>query len=520
MSNFDHIYSQDIIDAARATLLKNRVAIFIVCYHAEKHIESVLARIPPWVSENTAEIYIIDDSSKDNTVEIASAVKWLDGKTCFKVFRTPYNQGYGGNQRLGYLYAISQKFDIVVLLHGDGQYAPEYLPEILAEYTKTPTADAVYGSRFLTKRAALRGGMPFYKYVGNRILTRLQNRIIGSRLSELHSGYRSYKVASLKKVPFELNSQGFDFDSDIIIQFTAAGMSIQEVDVPTFYGDEICRVNGIKYALACIKSALKYRLMQYEIFHDPKYDIPNRNRKYTIKKSDSTVHGFIQKLDLPSGSALFDFGGGDGAVSLPHAEKGVKVTVIDQAITVNDALGSIVSNHPNVSRIAFDLDQNWLDPVGTSRFSSVFALDVLEHLKSPESALKRIFEVMQSGGTLYASTGNISYIIIRIMHVMGFFNYGRRGILDLTHTRLFTVYSFQRIITNAGFRIDRVVGFGPPISDLSESPTKLLSLLDKLSLRLARIWKGLFAYQVLIVATRPKSIQDLINETFVDKRST
>ena len=520
MSKFDHTYSQEIIEGACETMLKNRVAIFIVCYHAEKHIESVLRRIPQWVSEKISEVYIIDDSSRDKTIEVASSVKWLDGKTSFRIFRTPYNQGYGGNQRLGYLYAIAQKFDIVILLHGDGQYAPEYLPEILAEYAKNPSADAVYGSRFLKNRAALQGGMPLYKFIGNRILTKFQNMVIGSNLSELHSGYRSYKVASLKKIPFELNSTGFDFDSDIIIQFTAAGMSIREVNVPTFYGDEICRVNGLKYALACIKSALNYRLMQYEIFYDPKYDIPNRNRKYTIKKSASTVHGFINKLELPAGSTILDFGGGDGAVSLHHAQNGMKVTVMDQAITVNDDLGSIVANHPNVNRIEFDLDKNWTESTGTSRFSCVFALDILEHLKSPESALKRIFNAMETDGKLYASTGNISYIVIRIMHLMGFFNYGRRGILDLTHTRLFTVFSFQRIITDAGFRIDQVIGFGPPVADLSDSPGKLLSLLDKIFFRLARIWKGLFAYQILIVATRPKSIQNLIDETFIDKRAS
>ena len=126
------IYSEEIVNLTSRTIRENRVAIFIVCYNAEKHIEAVLNRIPTFVSKQLAEVFIIDDSSKDATLQKAVSAKWTGANTPLRVFRTPYNQGYGGNQRLGYLYAITQGFDIVVLLHGDGQYAPEYLPEILA----------------------------------------------------------------------------------------------------------------------------------------------------------------------------------------------------------------------------------------------------------------------------------------------------------------------------------------------------------------------------------------------------
>ncbi|HSY20456.1 MAG TPA: glycosyltransferase family 2 protein, partial [Candidatus Acidoferrales bacterium] len=176
---------------ASQTLVENRVAVFIVCYNAERHIDEVLARIPNWVSSRLAEVFVIDDSSPDNTVKKAVAAKWTEANTVLNIFKTPYNQGYGGNQRLGFLYAISQGFDIVVLLHGDGQYAPEYLPDILAEYSRPHGADAVYGSRFINKWSALKGGMPLYKFAGNRVLTWMQNRIIGTHLSEMHSGYRS-----------------------------------------------------------------------------------------------------------------------------------------------------------------------------------------------------------------------------------------------------------------------------------------------------------------------------------------
>src|ERR1700730_13586483 len=115
-------YSEEIIRLASQTLKENRVAVFIVAYNAEQHIETVLERIPDWTSKELTEVFIIDDSSKDATIQKAVAAKWTSVNTPLRVFRTPYNQGYGGNQRLGYSYAIAQKFDIVVLLHGDGQY--------------------------------------------------------------------------------------------------------------------------------------------------------------------------------------------------------------------------------------------------------------------------------------------------------------------------------------------------------------------------------------------------------------
>src|SRR5262245_37198196 len=196
-------------ELARRTLEQNRVAIFIVAYNAERHIEKVLRRIPAWVAERLAEIFIIDDHSKDNTVAAAQKVDWPQIYAPLRIFRTPYNQGYGGNQRLGYLYAIEQGFDIVILLHGDGQYAPEALPYILAPYAEG--ADSVFGSRFINPMDAIKGGMPVYKWIGNRILTRMQNLILGAQMSEMHSGYRSYRTSVLRRIPFTSNSLGFDF---------------------------------------------------------------------------------------------------------------------------------------------------------------------------------------------------------------------------------------------------------------------------------------------------------------------
>src|SRR3954465_8385235 len=235
------------LEPARVNLGRKRLLIFIVAYNAQTTIEKVLSRIPRSLRGENVEVLIIDDSSQDDTFQ--SGIRYQQQDSAFKitVLRTPENQGYGGNQKLGYRYAIDNGFDIVALIHGDGQYAPEKLPALLEPFYKGE-ADAVFGSRMIKKQDALKGGMPLYKWVGNQVLTKFQNALLGSNLSEFHSGYRLYSTKALARVPFDRNSNDFHFDTDIIIQFVFAGMRIVEIPIPTFYGDEICHVNGLKYA--------------------------------------------------------------------------------------------------------------------------------------------------------------------------------------------------------------------------------------------------------------------------------
>src|SRR3979490_153417 len=207
-----------------------RLLIFIVAYNAETTIEKVLARIPASLHSENVEVLIIDDFSKDNT--FSNGLRFQQRNSAFKitVLRTPENQGYGGNQKLGYRYAIDNGFDIVALVHGDGQYAPEKLPELLAPYTRNET-DAVFGSRMIDKRAARRGGMPAYKWIGNQILTAFQNRMLGTKLSEFHSGYRLYSTTALAQIPFEKNTNDFHFDTEIIVQLVLKKMRIAELPI-------------------------------------------------------------------------------------------------------------------------------------------------------------------------------------------------------------------------------------------------------------------------------------------------
>src|SRR5207249_1768875 len=125
----------------------------------------------------------------------------------------------------------------------------------------------------LDKRSALRGGMPLYKWIGNQILTKIQNRLLGTNLSEFHSGYRLYAVEALAQIPFEKNTNDFHFDTEIIIQLVLKKLRIVELAIPTFYGDEVCYVNGLKYAFHIIRSTIKARLCGVQLFFDRRFDV-------------------------------------------------------------------------------------------------------------------------------------------------------------------------------------------------------------------------------------------------------
>jgi len=235
-----------------------KIGILIVAYNAQNTLAKVLDRIPSDFATQIDSILVCDDASTDDTHNVGLRYQ-SNSKLPLTIVRHQINLGYGGNQKTGYQWALEKNLDLVVLLHGDGQYAPEYLPQMV-EPIVSGHADVVFGSRMITQGGARKGGMPLYKFVGNKILTTLQNRLAKVSLTEWHSGYRAYSVAALRKVNFLKNSDYFDFDSQIILQMIGARQRITEIEIPTFYGDEISRVNGIKYGIKILIHTLKFRL--------------------------------------------------------------------------------------------------------------------------------------------------------------------------------------------------------------------------------------------------------------------
>ena len=170
--------------------------------------------------------------------------------------------------------------------------------------------------------------------------------------------------------------------------------------------------------------------------------------------------------------------------------------------------------------IEADLDEPFAERVRAAlkgAADTALALDVIEHLDAPEAGLAQLHALLRPGGRLLASTANVAYVVVRLMLVLGQFNYGSRGILDLTHRRLFTIRSFRRTLEGAGFRVEKVRGFGPPIADMVGG-SAFLRMLDRLASWLARIWPTMFAYQFLVEATRLDTVEDLLTRTVTSRR--
>ena len=239
---------------------KKRILIFIPAYHVEKKILNVLKRIPmKLLSDYFIRILIIEDFSKDNTKNVIEEyIKKNAYSNFIHLVKNEKNYGYGGVQKIAFNYALKNNFEYVIMLHGDEQYEPEKIPEFISNLLNTD-ADAVFGSRFIHPKDALKGGMPLNRYLGNRVITFIQNLIVGVRMTEFHSGYRSYKIHVLKKINFKKNTNDFHFDSEIIIQMSKLKYVIKEIPIATFYRDEISHLKPIPYGINVLLSTIKYK---------------------------------------------------------------------------------------------------------------------------------------------------------------------------------------------------------------------------------------------------------------------
>ncbi|MBN1186856.1 MAG: glycosyltransferase [Bacteroidales bacterium] len=485
---------------------KKKLLIFIVAYNAAKFIKQVVQRIPTELADlYDVEILVIDDASNDRTFEIASEmISNKNPPMKLKVLVNPINQGYGGNQKIGYWYAIRNKFDFVALLHGDGQYAPEYLPNLLFPLINGD-ADVVFGSRMIDPKAAINGGMPFYKFIGNRILTKIQNALLKSTLSEFHSGYRVYSVVSLSLIPFDLNTNDFHFDTEIIIQLLIANQRIIEVPIPTYYGDEICHVNGYKYALNVVKTTLKANIQRYGLYYDRKYDCQPKAGIYLPKLSFRSPHSLALKSIKP-GSHVLDLGCAGGYLGEAlKKQKFCRVVGVDIVPLDNIELDGFILHDLN----------DGLPDVDMAQFDYVLLLDVIEHLESPEKFVAELRETIRPNIIVLVSSANIAHIITRLSLLFGNFNYGKRGILDLTHRRLFTFNSLKALFQMANYEILHVTGTPIPFPLVISSKNIATTLLN-INTFLLYLFKRLFSFQSFLILSPKPSLTYLLNAAEVE----
>ncbi|HZI67697.1 MAG TPA: glycosyltransferase family 2 protein [Thermoanaerobaculia bacterium] len=233
-----------------------RVAVVMPAYNAEKTLEKTYHDIP---KDFVDDIILVDDASRDRTVEIARGLG-------IHVVVHPRNRGYGANQKTCYRTALERGADVVVMVHPDHQYDPRVIPDLLHTLERAG-CDAVFGSRMLGGRP-IQGGMPKWKYLGNILLTAIENATFLIYLTEYHSGFRAYTRRYLEEVNFEANSDGFVFDTEIIAQGMARRLTIREIPIETRYFDEASQIAfgpSVRYGLAILKTMSLYKLHEWRI---------------------------------------------------------------------------------------------------------------------------------------------------------------------------------------------------------------------------------------------------------------
>ena len=235
-----------------------KILVVLPAYNAEKTLEQTYNEVPKEVVD---EILLVDDYSADDTVSLA---KHLGIRT----YLHNHNYGYGRNQKTCYREALRLKADIVIMLHPDYQYTPKLITAMVS-LIAYDVYDVVLGSRIIGG-GALKGGMPFYKYCANRFLTAIQNLLLGSKLSEFHTGYRAFSRNILENLPLHANSDGFVFDNEMLAQIMFFGYRVGEVSCPTLYFEEASSINlgnSVIYGLGVLATSFKYRLHRMRLMN-------------------------------------------------------------------------------------------------------------------------------------------------------------------------------------------------------------------------------------------------------------
>jgi 2-polyprenyl-3-methyl-5-hydroxy-6-metoxy-1,4-benzoquinol methylase len=476
-----------------------RIGVFVVAYDADSMITGTLSRVPEDIWEAIDVLFVIDDCSRDQTVERALAFGRHREKIV--VLRNRVSQRYGGNLKIGFQYAIDRGLDAVVLLHADGKFAPECLGEMLNPIA-LGDADVVIGSRMLERGKAIEAGMPRHKYWGNRALSSLQNGLSGLRLSEFHSGYRAFRTSLLRRVPFWENTDDWHFDTQILLQARQAGGRIVEVPTPTFYSDKISSLRGIAYGINCLGTSAAYFLHRHGILYGRNFDLAVRGRKYFEKfhdhaSSHSRIWAWLRNRGV-KGKTVLELGVGDASLTRRLFEAGATVDGIEINVLSADLA------RPYCRRVMVnDLDD--IQSAGLSeQYDLVIAADVLEHLRDPEFILSELKKHVKIGGYLVVSLPNVANVYVRLNLLFGRFPYHIKGILDRTHLHFFTLKTAEKMLVKTGWIVEgRDVTSIPLVVVFPFLVKPIFRPMMTLFWYSTRFFKGLLSYQGLYYCRNP-----------------
>ena len=323
--------------------------------------------------------------------------------------------------------------------------------------------------------------------------------MLGTKLSEFHTGYRLYSTAALAQIPFEKNTNDFHFDTEIIIQFILKKLRIVELAIPTFYGDEVCHVHGMRYAWDVFKSTIKARLCGIHLFYDRKFDVDPESGRHSDKLAFPSSQTFAVE-SCAAGKNVLQLGIGHANVAAELTRRDCRVTAIDFSASELDSNAACVAVNPSL-------------PANLPEYDQILLMDLIEHLHDPENFMDTLRK--QTAGRrpeVIITSANVAFFVTRLMLAFGQFNYSRKGILGIGHRRLFTFKSLRALLEQAGYEVLEARGVPAPFP-LAIGTNFWSKALLRINGMLLKLSKSLFAYQVCIRARALPDSRHLLTET-------
>lgn len=441
-------------------------------------------------------ILLIDDDSRDGSFAAADRHVRERAYSNVRVFRSRRPQGPGGNQKVGFRRAAEEGYDAVVPVRIGEAYPAALARELIASLEKE-NADAALAT--FRSRPGL-GGLLV------RALSRLQAGVAAVRFEDWHTPCRAYRTAALSRISFELNTAESHFDTEVLLQLVDRGGRFARVPMdwtPPLLPRNLAGIGRIKNEL---KAVLRYRLQRYNLFYDARFHPeflakslrPLHGLYYEEKAGSESPHSFVcgDPGLIPPGARVLDIGCSTGYVARAlKRSRACRVTGVDVLPTES------VDGPDEYQLIDIEKEADKVrDLLERGDYDVVLLLDVLEHLAVPELFLLTLFRAKcRRPPKFVMSTGNVAFIVVRLMLLLGYFNYGEKGILDITHKRLFSTRTFRNLLDQTGFLVLETRGFPLPYKSLGFRPG-LCRLLEGMNRFLIRLRPSLFAYQVLHVA--------------------
>jgi glycosyltransferase involved in cell wall biosynthesis len=487
-------------DASSAEHSDSRILVFIPAFQAEATIESVLGRIPLSTLPDKTRVLVIDDGSADGTQQRALQFVRAHPGCDLVVLKTEETQGIGWCQKLGYEYAIVHGFGAVVLLNGCDTEAPEQVAQLVVPILQEGK-DVVLASLLPGQDRALPDRQPPQAGRRRGLRSALLRKFLGVQLAEFRHEARAYSAKFLRRVPFRSNADDSRFDTEMLIQMAEGRFPFAEIQFRILNPNSVSGPHHFPSAWQAIATALRYRAHKLSLVYDKRFDLFEEiNTHYTLKLGYPSSHTLAEQ-EVPPSTRVLDIGSADGSFAKLLRKKKCVVTGVDLVKPADTSPFERFFIWPEESA-PFDVD--------VSAHDVIVMLDVIEHLSNPE----RFVEELRSRAKLarpkfIVTTGNIAFLIVRLQLLLGKFNYGKAGILDITHRRLFTFGALRRLLEDAGFDVERIAGIPAPFPKAMGTNwfSLLLVAVNGLAIRIS---KGMFSYQMLMVARPRPTVQNAL----------